>query len=144
MTPAIALLILRVASSILLISFIILIAWFIHRDLIVTSKAMLMAERPYGTLRVVVNDNDEPAVGTTFPLLAVTSIGRAPGNTIVLTDSYASAEHTLISRRDGQWWLQDQGSRNGTLLNETPVAGTAVISAGDLIAIGGTQLKVEF
>nr|MBP6804905.1 FHA domain-containing protein [Chloroflexota bacterium] len=40
-------------------------------------------------------------------------------------------------------WLEDLGSRNGTLLNGAPLVETAVISAGDVITIGGTDLKVE-
>jgi pSer/pThr/pTyr-binding forkhead associated (FHA) protein len=93
---------------------------------------------------VVANESETPAIDTVFPLLPVTSIGRSAGNTIVLVDGYSSSEHALISRRNGQWYLQDQGSRNGTLLNDVPVADTAVVSAGDIIAIGGTRLKVEF
>jgi pSer/pThr/pTyr-binding forkhead associated (FHA) protein len=75
--------------------------------------------------------------------MPITSIGRAASNNIVLPDGFASAEHALITRRQGQWWLEDQGSRNGTLLNDVVLEGTAVISSGDLIAVGGTILKLE-
>jgi pSer/pThr/pTyr-binding forkhead associated (FHA) protein len=35
------------------------------------------------------------------------------------------------------------GSRNGTLLNDLPLKEAAVITTGDIITIGSTQLKVE-
>ena len=81
--------------------------------------------------------------GTAFPLQPVTSIGRSLGNTIPLSDTYASSQHALLSWKEGQWWLEDQASRNGTLLNETRVVEPTVVSTGDVIGIGRTKLKLE-
>jgi pSer/pThr/pTyr-binding forkhead associated (FHA) protein len=39
--------------------------------------------------------------------------------------------------------LEDQASRNGTLLNGTRLTGPTVVSAGDVIGVGLTQLKLE-
>lgn len=143
MTPELVLLIFRVVSGLLLLGFLGGLAWLIYRDMQITAAAMAEQERPYGRLRIIANEVDQPAVDTIFPLLPITSIGRAASNTIVLPDGFASAEHALITRRQGQWWLEDQGSRNGTLLNDVRLEGTAVISAGDVIAVGGTVLKLE-
>ncbi|MER3459472.1 MAG: FHA domain-containing protein, partial [Chloroflexota bacterium] len=81
--------------------------------------------------------------GTVFPLQPVTSLGRAPTNTVALPDSYASGEHALLSLRGNQWWLEDLGSRNGTFLNGVLITEPVVASAGDIISIGRVQLKVE-
>ena len=143
MTPEVVLLIFRVLSGLLLLGFLGGMAWLIYRDMQVTAKALVEQERPYGRLRIIANDVEQPAIDTIFPLLPITSIGRSTSNTIVLPDGYASAEHALITRRLGKWWLEDQGSRNGTMLNDVLLEGTAVISAGDVIAVGGTQLKLE-
>ena len=143
MTPELILFIFRIVSGLLLLGFLGGIAWLIYRDMQVTTAAIAEQERPYGRLRIIANEAEIPAVDTTFPLLPITSIGRAASNSVVLPDGYASAEHALITRRQGQWWIEDQGSRNGTLLNDVQLAGTAVISAGDVIAVGGTVLKLE-
>lgn len=144
MNPTLMLLLFRLLSALLLLGFVAAIAWLIYRDMKMTAVSLAAEERPLGTLRVIANEGDEPVVGALFPLLPVTSIGRGSTNTIVLPTGFASAEHVLISRRNGQWWLQDQESRNGTFLNEARVEGTAVISPGDIITVGGTQLKIEF
>ena len=143
MTPELVLLIFRVVSGLLLLAFLGGLAWLIYRDMQVTAAAMVEQERPYGRLRIIANEAELPPVNTTFVLLPITSIGRSASNTIVLPDGFASAEHALIIRRQGQWWLEDQGSRNGTLLNDVAVQKAAVISAGDVIAVGGTLLKLE-
>ena len=143
MTPERVRLIFRVVSGLLLLAFLGGLAWLIYRDMQITAAAMAEQERPYGRLRIIANEAEQPPVNTTYILLPITSIGRSASNTIVLPDGYASAEHALIIRRQGQWWLEDQGSRNGTLLNEVAVQKAAVISAGDVIAVGGTLLKLE-
>ncbi len=143
MTPEFILLLFRVLSGLLLLTFLAGIFWLIVRDMQVTAAALAEQERPFGRLRIIANEADSPPLDSTFPLLPITSIGRAASNTIVLPDGYASADHALITRRQGQWWLEDRGSRNGTLLNDALLEETAVISSGDVIAVGGTQLKLE-
>jgi hypothetical protein len=82
-------------------------------------------------------------VGTDFPLLPLTTLGRAPTNTIVLNDSFCSQEHALLAQRAGQWWLEDRNSSNGTRLNGEPVREPVVVSSGDVIGVGRIELKLE-
>lgn len=145
MTPELILLLLRLLSALLLLGFLAVIAWLIYQDMRLTAAAISEQERQQGYLRVVAAENGNLAVDSLLPLMPVTSIGRATSNTIVLDDHYASSEHVLIMRRGGQWWLEDLNSRNGTLLNNITLQGSAaVVSAGDIITIGSTQLKIEF
>ncbi|HEX6654634.1 MAG TPA: FHA domain-containing protein, partial [Candidatus Limnocylindria bacterium] len=65
-------------------------------------------------------------------------IGRGPENQIVLPDTYASARHAEVVEHEGQRWLRDLGSTNGTRLNGRVLApGTLhALGDGDLIQIG--------
>lgn len=82
-------------------------------------------------------------VGASFPLLPLTTLGRAATNTIVLNDTFCSQEHALVAQRAGQWWLEDRNSSNGTRLNGEPVVEPVVVSSGDVIGVGRIELKVE-
>lgn len=81
--------------------------------------------------------------GMSYPLLPLTTLGRALTNTVVLDDSFCSQEHALLAQRGGQWWLEDRNSSNGTLLNGEIVTEPVVVSSGDIIGIGRIELKVE-
>jgi hypothetical protein len=145
MTPELVLFLLRLLGAALLLAFLGVIAWLIYQDMRMTAAILAEQQRQQGFLRVIAAENGNLAVDTLLPLMSITSIGRATSNTIVLDDHYTSSEHVLITRRSGQWWLEDLNSRNGTLLNNVPLQGAAaVVSAGDIITIGNTQLKIEF
>jgi pSer/pThr/pTyr-binding forkhead associated (FHA) protein len=75
---------------------------------------------------------------------AIYTIGRSDNNSIMITDPYASGEHALLTWRNGQWWLEDRDSRNGTLLNDMPVDTPLIIGHGDVIGIGQMQLRFEY
>ncbi len=95
----------------------------------------------YGKLVVVEPGRSNLEPGTTFTLQSVTSLGRKPSNSIVLDDDFISAEHSLISWRDGRAWLEDVASTNGTFLNEAEVTRPVAVSEGDIIGVGGVRFK---
>lgn len=78
-----------------------------------------------------------------FPLEPSTRLGRSSRNTVVLDDSFASSDHAVITRRDGAWWLSDQGSTNGTYVNDTPVRDEVRLAPSDVIRIGEIRLQVS-
>jgi hypothetical protein len=142
-TTEILLFILRIASGLLLLGFVLIMFLAIRRD--TRLAATQVAAQSQGHGRLVVTDSGGLPVTSdmTYPLLPVTTIGRAPTNTVQLPDSFASTHHALLALRSGQWWLEDRESRNGTLLNGQPLTGPTVVSAGDVIGIGRIELKVE-
>jgi len=81
--------------------------------------------------------------GIQHELLPLTSLGRSPTNSVVVEDTFASGDHALIAMRGGRWWLEDRGSRNGTLLNDIPVHGPMILTHGDIIGIGAVKLRLE-
>src|ERR1051325_5207820 len=50
------------------------------------------------------------------------TIGRMKGNTIVIEDSSISLMHARITRKDGEIYLKDLNSTNGTRVNGQPVS----------------------
>src|SRR5574340_1513237 len=70
----------------------------------------------------------------------VVTVGRAPTNQIVIKDERCSRCHLEIFVSDGQWTLRDLDSRNGTLVGEQRVVGDWVLSPGDIVRIGRSQL----
>ncbi len=138
----ILLLVLRLLLAVLLYAFLAAVLAMLWRDLrqATTSHG---AARPGGQLVVLHAADEKLAVGTAFPLQPVTSVGRSPSNTIPIPDTYASAQHALLTWREGQWWLEDRDSRNGTLLNGVRINNPTVVSAGDVIGVGRAQLKLE-
>jgi serine phosphatase RsbU (regulator of sigma subunit) len=68
-------------------------------------------------------------------------IGRAAGAAIVIPDTRVSRQHARIVRRNGEWWVEDLGTRNGTLLNGEPMAGAAKLEAGDRLDIGDSVVR---
>lgn len=132
----------RLFSALLLLSFAGLIAYYLYRDaLLVRSRTEV--GRQLGTLRVTLSHDGQPPVDTLFPLNNLCTIGRGARNTIILDDAYVSQEHARLLRREGHWWLNDLGSRNGTLLNAVPLTTETVVTAGDEITIGRTTFKLE-
>jgi pSer/pThr/pTyr-binding forkhead associated (FHA) protein len=138
----ISLLVLRLLLALLLYAFLAAVLLILWRDLQQTTTDHA-PPRPGGQLVVLQTESEALAVGDTFPLQIITSIGRSPSNTVFIPDAYASGQHALLTQREGQWWLEDQESRNGTMLNGTRISGPTVISASDVIGVGRTELKLE-
>lgn len=143
MTPGLTLFILRAILAVLLYGFLGLIAWLLWQDVRAASKAAEARGRRLGRLVVLESGLPGLAPGAEFPLLPITSLGRAPTNTATLPDETTSLEHALMHLRDGQWWLEDLESRNGTRLNDATLSEPSPVMAGDTIGIGRVKLKVE-
>ncbi|UCC50810.1 MAG: FHA domain-containing protein [Anaerolineaceae bacterium] len=143
MNQALLLFAFRLVSAGILLALLGGMAWLVYQDLRMSAATAAEQHQALGHLRVVVSEERGPSLDTLFPLLPVTSIGRAQGNTVVIDDGYVSSEHVMISRRGKQLWIEDLGSRNGTLLNDLPLTETTVVSSGDIITVGGAKLKIE-
>lgn len=73
---------------------------------------------------------------------AEVSIGRAPSNTIMVTDEKASRNHcVLVQQPDRSWVLRDLKSRNGTYLRGEPVL-EVQLNFGDTFQIGNSKLSL--
>lgn len=136
---------LRILLSLILYIFLSLAFWVVWRDLRAMRAQAETQARDRTALVVVAPGETDLLPGDWLPLLSVTTLGRALTNTVVLVDSFTSAEHARLTQRDSRWWLEDLGSRNGTLLNEVrlqPGKPVAVVE-GDLVGVGSVRLRVQ-
>jgi pSer/pThr/pTyr-binding forkhead associated (FHA) protein len=69
------------------------------------------------------------------------TIGRAAENDLVVHDPRASRSHARIRARSDGYGLLDEGSRNGTQVNEQPACGATRLRDGDRIRLGNTVLE---
>jgi pSer/pThr/pTyr-binding forkhead associated (FHA) protein len=80
------------------------------------------------------DDTLVPVMGT------VTRLGRSLSADIEIDETSVSRRHALIVRQDGQTFLLDDGSRNGTWHNGVRVD-RAVLTDGDIIDLGTARLS---
>ncbi|MFP5262889.1 MAG: DUF3616 domain-containing protein [Blastocatellia bacterium] len=69
-----------------------------------------------------------------------TQIGKGPRNDIVIADPAVSAAHALIRIENGEYAVNDLGSRNGTIVNGEPITGSRALKHGDVIGVGLSKL----
>lgn len=94
--------------------------------------------RTLGALRLILpGDRDRD-----YPLdKEVTIIGKDPHSDITLSsDAYASHTHARVVVRDGQYFLEDLSSRNGTFVQ---THGAVRLCHGDRLLIGATILEFQ-
>jgi hypothetical protein len=86
----------------------------------------------------------EPAdlAGGVYPLAAEMTMGRAPGCSIVVDDTYVSQLHARVFLKEGVPHVEDLGSTNGTYRNGDPVSGPLELALGDRVQVGNLVVEV--
>ncbi|MFZ0171261.1 MAG: FHA domain-containing protein [Acidimicrobiales bacterium] len=110
-------------------------------------KAVAATPPPLGTdrsvpLKLKVVDPPQRR-GRVFELGEEVTVGRSPGCAVSLEDdTFTSSIHARVYRRNGELWLEDLGSTNGTWLNDNKVGTPERLQRGDHVKIGSTILEV--
>lgn len=92
-------------------------------------------ELPAGVGMLVVTRG--PNSGSKYALdEALVTAGRHPDSMIFLDDITVSRHHARFTRRDGQVWVSDENSLNGTYVNKTLIDGEVALRRGDEVQIG--------
>ena len=68
-------------------------------------------------------------------------VGRGADNHVVLEGDSVSRRHAHFERRGNAWFVVDDGSTNGTYLNEEQIAHDALLNNADRIKVGPTIVK---
>lgn len=157
--PAFVLTVARLGFLVLLWIFVFAVVGVIRRDIFTGSGASRLVAAPRG---IVTSGQGQPARvkrGRTVKQLIVTAgalagtritlgetpitIGRAEDSTLVITDDYASARHARLVPREGQWYVEDLGSTNGTYLDRAKVSALTPVPLGVPIRIGRTSIELR-
>ncbi len=90
----------------------------------------LVIHYPHGTQEVQLSPSPAPI-----------TLGRAPDNTIVISDPTISSRHARLYLQGSQWHIQDLGSTNGTFVNNVRVTQYPV-RIGDQIRLGAIVIQI--
>jgi pSer/pThr/pTyr-binding forkhead associated (FHA) protein len=144
------LLILRVALVVLLYLVILQVVGVSRREMRRASSkeyaaalASTRSKQTVGHLRVIDPGSTVLKPAQLFDVEPVTTIGRAPINTIVLESTFVSTEHTRIIYKDKSLWVEDMGSRNGTLLDQQLVTAPTAVKPNQILQVGDVRFKFE-
>lgn len=74
---------------------------------------------------------------------APVTFGRSHDSTLVLDDDYASSRHARLFPQNGQWFVEDLGSTNGTYLDRAKVTGPTPAPLGVPIRVGKTVIELR-
>jgi pSer/pThr/pTyr-binding forkhead associated (FHA) protein len=113
------------------------------RDLRSAEQAQLTSRTGIGRLAILESPANEPEAGTTVALGPINSIGRNVNNTIYVEDDFVSANHAMLTFRGRSWFIEDQGSTNGTYVNGHRIDRPVALSFGDELTIGRVRMRLE-
>jgi pSer/pThr/pTyr-binding forkhead associated (FHA) protein len=142
--------ILRILLLVLQLSFLALLylilfgfARSLLRDLRSAERAQVASQAGIGRLSVLESPEDEPPVGRAIALGPINSLGRNVNNTIYVEDDFVSANHAMLTFRGRSWFIEDQGSTNGTYVNGHRIDRPVALSYGDELTIGRVRMRLE-
>lgn len=70
------------------------------------------------------------------------TVGRSDDNNLVLPDRWISRNHAMLqSMENGEFYLIDLGSRNGSFVNGRRVSVPVTLRDGDMLTFGQTELQ---
>jgi pSer/pThr/pTyr-binding forkhead associated (FHA) protein len=113
------------------------------KDLRGAEEAQLASRSGIGRLSVLESPEDEPPVGTTIALGPINSIGRDVNNTIYVEDDFVSTNHAMLTFRGRSWFIDDQGSTNGTYVNGHRIERPVALSFGDELTVGRVRMRLD-
>ena len=76
---------------------------------------------------------------------SIVRIGRVNNNDLMVEDKWLSRYHAEIRRKeDGEYYIADVGSQNGTRLNDERIETESRLQNHDLIVLGDTKIVFRF
>ncbi|HSJ00681.1 MAG TPA: FHA domain-containing protein [Patescibacteria group bacterium] len=113
------------------------------KDLRNAEEVQVASRSGIGRLSVLESPEDEPQAGSTIALGPINSIGRNVNNTIYVEDDFVSATHAMLTFRGRSWFVEDQGSTNGTYVNGHRIDRPVALSFGDELTVGRVRMRLD-
>ncbi len=82
-------------------------------------------------------------ISNRYSIYGNATIGRGKASDICIKEDYISAKHAHIWFEDGEWYLEDLGSRNGTAVNGQRIRDVVILDPEDIISFGGLNFVFE-
>ena len=129
------------------------VVWIVARELRGTPAPAPAAPQPAAPARgrkakaktwrlVLVEPKTE--AGASYSVDDEITLGRGGGCTVPLAfDTFVSQVHARAFERDGNLWVEDLGSRNGTFVDGAPVHEPVQVGKGARLQVGETVLEVD-
>ena len=96
------------------------------------------AREPLATLEVI---NEGAMKGRMFKVFTpLSNVGRGAHNDVAIVDDSISDSHAKILRKDGNWFVVDQGSTNGTYVGGRRVQGEQMLVGAPDVRFGNVKL----
>jgi pSer/pThr/pTyr-binding forkhead associated (FHA) protein len=133
-------LILRLALAVALYAFLGWALWTLLQELKQQGDRLAGQRKPEIVLFINSDQTQESMRHFTQPEII---IGRDPNCDLSMMDETLSAHHARLAYHHGQWWLEDLGSTNGTLLNRVRLTTAAVVITGDKFKCGNIVFSIQ-
>ena len=137
--PGYLLLSLRIILALFLYGFLGFSIWTIWQDLRKTEQTKSAKQIPPITVEIGLEEARRLSY-TSSEII----IGRAPQCDLHIQDETVSSRHGQLYFKFNQWWYEDLGSSNGSLLNQRLVKTPTVLTNGDVLQLGKINFTVSF
>lgn len=94
----------------------------------------------YAYLKLINRKDSLPfKINEHYTIDEILSLGRRGSNDIVIKDPYVSKNHFQIIKDEGNYFLEDLNSSNGTYLNGELLEDAVELKNGDIIKVGNVE-----
>jgi hypothetical protein len=121
------------------------VVWMEARELAHATTTRVSPAPPAKGRRVPVQLVLVDGVGPTSVKLVTpeTLLGRDPSCHFSIPDSSVSQRHARVYQSDGEWYVEDLGSTNGTYVNDRPLTHAVLLRTGDTVAVGRSRMEAR-
>lgn len=93
---------------------------------------------------LVVEKGPKELRGVNIPVTGPVIVGRAPGADIVIAAGYVSGRHARFQLMGENLFIEDLGSKNGTVVNGSYVDDPVPVRDKDTIAVGDVIIRARY